>query len=1605
MNTDNGALEFEAYINNQRLNSTALEAERRIKGISNTVVSESKIMDEAFAKIGTMAGGYFGVQALANFGREIVNVRGEFQQLGIAFEVMLGSKEKADAMMAQQVEFAQKTPYTLTEVATNTKQLMAMGVATEDVMKTMKALGDVSAGVSVPISRVAINYGQVMTLGKLQGREIRDFAMAGIPIIDELAKMLGKTKAEILDMSEAGQISAQMTTEAFMRMSGEGGKFFNMMEKQNSSVTGQISNLQDKISVMFNEIGTENEGVIYSLISGASEAVAHYKDIEEAIIPIIAVLGSYKAALIAVSAVESMKVSSSYVTEAAGLEALMTAEQRANVSKLGLSTTSAEYVAALKSEIAANVALMQSELEVAQMQTASAYASHKVALQRALNSKIAVSQAQMELSLATMGGDVRQIELAQKTLLESQEERHIAVKARKATADALAIAKSKEQAISNGIQAATEATLTVANEAEAVSTNFLTAAKIRLTTATKALWATLVANPYALIAAAVIAIGYGIYKWATYATEAEKAQKELNSAIESETLTLEIMFDRLKLAKQGTDEYAAAKKAIIDKYGQYDEMLSQELSSVNGVTIAYNKLTKAVVDAAKARLREKYTKEATDSASEDITKQYTRVRSALVDKLGKDAGSELFRSVKDAFENGGDWKSILLSNNIDPKDAVNIWGTTYENSFKQIEVLKYKLDASLKEFNDIFTSDGSSSKKDRFMLNLTGMTNEELEKEMSIRNQLIAKIGDTNKVGKITGQGTYSKSELSEQVKLINDEKKLRKKANDDLKSLNEELKTIEAERSKIMTTDMTKSKRQEMLKDLDARKKVVEEQITRITGKEKKPTKAMENSEYEAAKDSRKLLLDLNKETADLLQSQQDESLQKRLDQISIEEERTLDKVKEGEKKIVDEYNKANKDKKGFKAVSTLADIPGEKAAADALEKAKTDVHNAYVSKRVTVENQENKKALDRLFTDYQTMQQKIDILKTAYDADVLTLTNSLNNNLTEAERKRINDTIAARKSAYEKELADLNGQILKSSDFYTKFFEDSSRKGYQTIKNFSEQLKTVISDATISSNNGQSYATISIPALDENGNQIKKSVTITIEEFTKLKEKLNEFDADLGKRNPFKKLADGFKAVSEAVKASEAARKASAEKNGGKVDKNDPEVQRTGALVGDALKEMEKGFNDSLAVVSDWGSSIGSILGEGFDESFKEIEKFVKGAGDIGFGIGKIASGDVIGGITQTLSGVAAVYQTITGWQEKQAAYQRKLYLGELQYQRALRDRNIELQSSTRYLEAFVKEQEMLNWLIKNGFVKEGSSSQYSILGQQYKTAMQSLKEEAKAYDDLITKIRTQGESDTGMQSNGSLSWERIRTTLPNATAESLKLLDAQGLLRGKTKEWYDAWVASGSKIEELTQKVSDLKDQMSGLTLGSSFDDFLSGVSDSLNSAQGDISKFADFTEETIKKALISSFKYQILSDAIKPFYDELSNKFMANFTGDTTIDSNWVKDWSDRLKKTMGEDWEKLQKIFSDAGISWADSNSKSGTLSGSIQNVSEETASVISGQMNAMRINQIESIAILRNTLIALNQIAVNTAYNKLLENIDKSLTKLTTDNLRPFGKM
>ena len=177
----------------------------------------------------------------------LIRIAGEFEQTNIAFTTMLGSAEDADKLLRELADFAARTPFTITGVEQNAKQLLAMSIEVDKLLPTLKTLGDVSAGLNVPLNRIALNFGQVKVQGRLTGRELRDFSVAGVPLIAELAKNLSKSQQEIKEMVSAGKIGFPEVEAAFISMSSEGGKFFDLMDAQSKTFLGQISNIQDSL--------------------------------------------------------------------------------------------------------------------------------------------------------------------------------------------------------------------------------------------------------------------------------------------------------------------------------------------------------------------------------------------------------------------------------------------------------------------------------------------------------------------------------------------------------------------------------------------------------------------------------------------------------------------------------------------------------------------------------------------------------------------------------------------------------------------------------------------------------------------------------------------------------------------------------------------------------------------------------------------------------------------------------------------------------------------------------------------------------------------------------------------------------------------------------------------------------------------------------------------------------------------------------------------------------------------------------------------------------------------------------------------------------------
>ncbi|QDE19517.1 tape measure protein [Riemerella anatipestifer] len=304
MNTNNGGLFFGAAIDMTQWRKDLREIQADILGLNQKTQEQTRQMDTSFKNLSISIASYFSGQALMGFTRQLINVRGEFQKTEIAFSTMLKSKEKANQLMGQMVDLAAKTPFGLNDVTEGAKRLLAFQVPAEQVTETLTRMGNIAAGLGVPMGQLIHVYGQVKAQGKMMTNDLYQFMNAGIPILSELGKVLGKSEAEIKDMVSAGKIGFPEVQAVIKNMTDEGGLFFNLMEEQSKTLSGKVANLEDAFDQMLNKIGEGSEGLLNSGIEGATYLVEHYEEVGSVILGLIATYGSYKAALILIAQME-----------------------------------------------------------------------------------------------------------------------------------------------------------------------------------------------------------------------------------------------------------------------------------------------------------------------------------------------------------------------------------------------------------------------------------------------------------------------------------------------------------------------------------------------------------------------------------------------------------------------------------------------------------------------------------------------------------------------------------------------------------------------------------------------------------------------------------------------------------------------------------------------------------------------------------------------------------------------------------------------------------------------------------------------------------------------------------------------------------------------------------------------------------------------------------------------------------------------------------------------------------------------------------------------------------------------------------------------------
>lgn len=245
----------------------------------------------------------YGAQSLFN---AIVQTGGEIVQQHIALRSILGDVTKADELFAQTQELALRSPFKFGELNRDVKQLAAFGVEADSLYDTTKRLADIASGLGVSFERLGLAYGQVKARSWLDGKELRQFAYAGLPLLQKITELYnseGKNnktnykQSDVKEMISKRQVSFEDVQKVLWKMTDEGGQFYNMQLVLSETLLGQWNKLKDAWEIMLSRFAEGKNvigGTFMFAIKGATDLLLTIDKLSPALLTFASVFLSKK---------------------------------------------------------------------------------------------------------------------------------------------------------------------------------------------------------------------------------------------------------------------------------------------------------------------------------------------------------------------------------------------------------------------------------------------------------------------------------------------------------------------------------------------------------------------------------------------------------------------------------------------------------------------------------------------------------------------------------------------------------------------------------------------------------------------------------------------------------------------------------------------------------------------------------------------------------------------------------------------------------------------------------------------------------------------------------------------------------------------------------------------------------------------------------------------------------------------------------------------------------------------------------------------------------------------------------------------------------------
>lgn len=254
----------------QEIAQSAAKARNDLAAAFAGANAEAKKMQSIVGDIKSLflqGGIVFGAQQFFN---SIVQTGGEIVQQHVALRSILGDVQKADELFAQTQQLALQSPFKFGELNRDVKQLAAFGVEANDLYDTTKRLADIASGLGVDFGRLGLAFGQVKARSWLDGKELRQFAYAGLPLLQKITELYnseGKngrknyTQADVKKMISGRQVSFEDVQKVLWKMTDEGGQFYNMQLVLSETLLGRWNKLIDAWDIMLGKFA-EGKNVI-----------------------------------------------------------------------------------------------------------------------------------------------------------------------------------------------------------------------------------------------------------------------------------------------------------------------------------------------------------------------------------------------------------------------------------------------------------------------------------------------------------------------------------------------------------------------------------------------------------------------------------------------------------------------------------------------------------------------------------------------------------------------------------------------------------------------------------------------------------------------------------------------------------------------------------------------------------------------------------------------------------------------------------------------------------------------------------------------------------------------------------------------------------------------------------------------------------------------------------------------------------------------------------------------------------------------------------------------------------------------------------------------